>query len=82
MAKLDVKAFGLAFGITWGVSVMFIGLICMVSGWGRSFVDAIGKFYFGYHATLLGSLAGGIFGFFDMGIGGLIIAWLYNKFAK
>jgi hypothetical protein len=82
MAKLDVKALGLSLGITWGLSVILMGLICMMSGWGSSFVDAMGKFYVGYKPTLLGSLTGGILGFLDMGIGGVIIAWLYNKFAK
>ena len=82
MAKLDVKALGLSLGITWGVSVALMGLICMISGWGSSFVGAIGNFYFGYKPTIIGCLIGGIWGFFDMGIGGVIIAWLYNKFAK
>jgi len=82
MAKLDVKALGLSLGITWGVSVVIMGLLCMLTGWGCSFVSVMGKFYFGYKPTLLGCLIGGILGFLDMGIGGVIIAWLYNKFAK
>lgn len=82
MAKLDVKALGLSLGITWGVSVAFMGIMCMFLGWGCSFVSAIGQFYYGYKPTLLGCVIGGIWGFLDMGIGGVIIAWLYNKFAK
>lgn len=82
MAKLDVKALGLSLGITWGVSVALMGFICMASGWGCSFVSAVGQFYFGYKPTILGCIIGGIWAFFDMGIGGVIIAWLYNKFAK
>lgn len=82
MAKLDVKALGLSLGIMWGSAVALMGLICMTSGWGCSFVNAIGQFYYGYKSTLLGCIVGGIWGFFDMGIGGVIIAWLYNKFAK
>lgn len=82
MAKLNVKALGLSLGITWGVSVAIMGLICMFFGWGCSFVSSIGKFYYGYQPTFLGCILGGIWGFFDMGIGGVIIAWLYNKFSK
>jgi len=82
MTKMDVKAFGLSLGIVWGASVMLMGFICMISGWGGSFVDAMGKFYPGYQATLLGCVIGGAFGFIDMGIAGVVIAWLYNKFSK
>lgn len=82
MAKLDVKALGLSLGITWAASVALMGLICMVSGWGCSFVAALSKYYVGYKPTLLGCLIGGVEGFLDMGIGGVIIAWLYNKFSK
>lgn len=82
MAKLNVKALGLSLGIMWGAAVALMGIICMLSGWGCSFVNAMGKFYYGYQPTLLGCILGGIWGFFDMGIGGVVIAWLYNKFAK
>ena len=82
MAKLDVKALGLSLGIIWGASVALMGFICMFSGWGCSFVSALGNFYIGYKPTFLGCIIGGIFGFLDMGIGGVIIAWLYNKFVK
>jgi len=82
MAKLDVKALGLSLGIMWGAAVVLMGFMCMFFGWGCSFVSAIGQFYYGYKPTLLGCILGGIWGFFDMGIGGVIIAWLYNKFTK
>jgi len=81
MAKLNMKALGLSLGIVWGASVMLMGLVYMVSGWGGSFVDAMSKFYPGYRPTLSGCLLGGVFGFIDLGIGGIIIAWLYNRFA-
>ena len=41
MAKLDVKALGLSLGIMWGAAVALMGIICMISGWGCSFVNAI-----------------------------------------
>ena len=83
MTKLDVKAFGLAAGILWGASMIIMGIIAMIApGYGGGFVLIIGSMYLGYKATILGCLIGGFWGFVDAGIGGLILAWLYNKFAK
>ena len=83
MAKLDIKAFGLAAGILWGASLIIMGIIAMgAPGYCGDFVAAVGSKYVGYNATILGSIIGGIWGFIDAGIAGLILAWLYNKFAK
>lgn len=82
MAKLNVKALGLSLGITWSVSLVLMGVIAMISGWGASFVSGIGKLYIGYQPTIAGCIIGAMWGFIDAGIGGVVIAWLYNKFAK
>jgi len=82
MAKLDVKALGLTLGIVWGGSLLVMGLVAMSSGYGTGFVASVGSLYVGYKPTLVGSLAGAGLGFLDAGIGGLIIAWLYNKLSK
>ena len=82
MSKLDVKAFGLAVGIVWAAGVLVMGLIAMVCPWGARFVDWLAPFYVGYDATIVGILIGAIWGFIDGGIGAVLIAWLYNKFAK
>lgn len=82
MAKLDVKALGLAFGIVWGVALLLMGIAAMLFSYGDRFVKALGSIYCGYKATVLGSLIGGIWGFVDAGICGVAIAWLYNKLAK
>ena len=82
MAKLDVKAFGLAMGIVWG-SIMFImGILNMRLSWGAGIEELMSTLYIGYKPTIGGSIIGGIWGFFDAGIGGVIVAWLYNKFSK
>lgn len=80
--KLDIKAFGLAFGILWGLA-MFIGTwwIIMSSGVQEG-VPLMGKFYLGYRITPLGSVVGLIWGFFDGLISGVIFAWLYNRLAR
>jgi hypothetical protein len=82
MARLDVKALGLALGILWGACMFLIGLTSMLFDWGSAWVGGLSSFYIGYKATLLGSIIGAAWGFVDAGIGGVIIAWLYNKFAR
>lgn len=82
MAKLNVKAFGLACGILWGGAMVVVGLIDTVSTWGDAWGALMATVYLGYQPTVLGSIIGGVWGFIDAGIGGLLLAWLYNKFAK
>ena len=82
MAKIDVKALGLSLGITWGGCAFLLGLMSMLFGWGTKMVVAFSSLYIGYDSTIPGSVIGGIWGFFDAGIGGVIIAWLYNRFVK
>ncbi len=80
--KLSPVALGLAFGILWGISVLLLGLSTLFLGYGEIFVTSMGALYLGYEATIWGSLIGGIIGFVDAFITGLIIAWLYNLFVK
>lgn len=81
--KLNVKAFGLAMGILWGGSLVVMGILAMViPDYCADFVAAVGSKYIGYTVTIPGLLLGGLWGFVDAGIGGLILAWLYNKFAR
>ena len=80
--KLNVKAFGLACGIMWSLAMIFLGLLNTFSNWGSEFEGIMATLYIGYAPTILGSILGGLWGFADAGIGGMVIAWLYNKFAK
>jgi hypothetical protein len=82
MAKLDVKAFGLSMGIIWGAAMFLLGLSVMLFNWGSAWVTLMSSLYIGYRPTPLGSIIGGIWGFMDAGIGGVVAAWLYNKFQK
>lgn len=81
MAKLDVKAFGLTLGIVWSLCVLIMGIFAMF-GYCVPIVELIGSMYIGYKATIIGSIIGAVWGFFDAGIGGLIVAWIYNKLSK
>lgn len=82
MVKLDVKAFGLSVGMIWGLAMFTLGLINTGDHWGSGIVEVMSTLYIGYKPTVLGSIIGGIWGFLDAGIGGVVVAWLYNKIAK
>ena len=81
-AKLNIKAMGLAFGIVCSFYVIVLGLCATYANWGTPWVDLIGSMYIGYKATLVGSLVGGVWALVDGGIAGLLIAFVYNKFAS
>jgi hypothetical protein len=82
--KLSVK--GLAFGaaITWGLLVLFVGIINLVSPpYGTAFLELISSVYPGYHpvATLGSVVVGTLYAIVDGAIGGAIFALLYNAVA-
>ena len=79
---LNVKAFGLACGLTFGGAMMLLGIVDIFTAWGDAFGAVMSTVYIGYSPTILGSLIGGLWGFVDAGCGGVIIAWLYNRLAK
>ncbi|MBA2656705.1 MAG: bacteriophage holin [Tatlockia sp.] len=80
--KLNPLALGLSLGIFWGFSVLILGLIAHFIDYGTAIVNSMGVLYVGYGPSLIGSILGGLMGFIDAFIGGYILAWLYNIFAK
>lgn len=82
MGKLNIKALALTFGVLWGGAAFILGLSSLFFNWGTEWVDILGKVYFGYEGTLVGSIVGGIWAFVDGFIGGGIFGWLYNRFVK
>jgi hypothetical protein len=82
LMKLNVKAFALAAGILWSVS-MFVLTWLGILGYGSMNAAGIAKsYYIGYSVSPLGSIIGAIYGFFDAGIGCAIFAWLYNRITE
>lgn len=79
--RLSPLAFGLSLGVVWGASVVIMGLLAHYFAYGTAFVTAVGVVYVGYEPSIMGSLIGGLFGFIDALVGGVIIAWLYNVFS-
>jgi hypothetical protein len=82
MLKLDAKALALSLGIVWAACIFIVGIISGKVVWGQEFVRVMSSLYLGYYTNFFGSLVGAAWGFIDGYIGGLIIAWLYNHFAK
>ncbi|MFH1575999.1 MAG: hypothetical protein ABID35_00490 [Candidatus Margulisiibacteriota bacterium] len=76
--KLDAVKFGLTLGIVWAGCVLSLGITSMF-GFGAGLVKAIGSIYIGYGAGIGGAAIGTVWAFLDMGVGGLIIALIYNK---
>jgi hypothetical protein len=76
--RFHILCFGLALGIVWGVGVFLMGISAMFSGWGIDLVKLTGTTYLGYQPTWIGSLIGGLWGFVDAFIGGVIFAAIYN----
>ncbi len=83
--QLSVKAMALTVGILWGGSILFIGLVSLFStGYADEFLRIVSSLYPGFHhsGSLGDVLVGTTYGLIDGAIGGVLIAWLYNFFAK
>ena len=82
MAKIDVKAFGLALGVVWGGLMFFIGLTDMFYFWGNGWGRMMNMVYAGYSPTVFGIIVGAIWGFLYADLLGLAVAWMYNRFVE
>jgi len=51
-------------------------------GWCVKFVDVMSSIYIGLNSTLIGSIIGAVWGFFDGAVGGAMIAFFYNLALK
>lgn len=76
---LGVVSFGLALGVTSAVFVFVLGVVAALFGWGVPVAAALSSLYIGFGPTIVGSIAGAVWGFVDGLIAGLMIAWLYNR---
>lgn len=76
--KLSVIRFGAAFGITWALGVLILGIHAILTGQSVELVELMGSIYIGYEANWGGTLIGTLWGFLDGFVCGLIFAWLYN----
>ena len=77
--KLRVRAFGLATGVVAGLFVFFVTLVSIWFGRGET-IDALVVPFPGFSRSIGGAIVGLIWGFVDGFIGGVLLAWLYNRF--
>lgn len=81
--RLSPKSLALACGLLWGCGLLVTGLVNLaVPSYGVEFLKTISSIYYGFHASggVVNALLGGIYGFVNGAIAGLLVAWLYNLF--
>ncbi|MFN3234051.1 MAG: bacteriophage holin [Gammaproteobacteria bacterium] len=81
-SKIHVLGLGFTLGIIWGVSLLLMGILGHVMGYGTEFVTAMGTLYVGFAPTVNGAFLGLIWGFLDGFILGILIAFIYNILVK
>ena len=83
--KLDVKAMALTFGLLWGGAMLLVGLVNMITGdYGQLFLAVMASVYPGYYvgATIRDAIVGALYGLVDGGIGGAVVALVYNRLSR
>ena len=89
-AQIDVKAAGLTLGVLTALWMLVIQYYPTVTGavfdgnnYGSSLQFIIEDLYpwYKHSSGLMQSLLGVVFGFIDGFVGGVVLAWVYNKFA-
>jgi hypothetical protein len=81
--QLSIKALALSGAIFWGGAVFLVGVINLAfPTYALVFLQMIASIYPGYVASRgFGSvIIGTMYAFIDGGIGGALLAWLYNHF--
>lgn len=76
--RLNIKAFGLACGIVWGLCVFLLTWWILYFEGNDAGPVFLSRVYRGYTLSPVGSLIGLVWGTIDGWIGGLIFAWVYN----
>jgi len=79
--RLNVKAFALTCGITWGFGLFLLTWWIIAFEGATGDVTLIGHVYRGYTISTIGSFIGFIWAFIDGLIAGAIFALLYNFIA-
>jgi len=79
--KLKPKALALALGLVWGFNWFFLTWWMILWEGASHDVTLLGRWYRGFTVSPAGSLVALGYGFVDGFLIGLLVAWLYNKFA-
>ena len=83
--KIDVRALAISLALLWGGGILITGIANLIwPTYGIEFLEMLASVYPGYQGTasfgqvLVGTLSGLVDGF----LGGLVLGWLYNLFAR
>jgi hypothetical protein len=82
--KLSIKAMSSVSALIWGASILLLCLLHMaIPHYGTGFLDGVSSIYPGFHGgrSFSDALVGTGYAIVDGGVGGFILAWLYNTFA-
>lgn len=80
--KLQVKAFALTCGITWGLIILLTTFWFLIMGYEGTTLVKLSKIYLGYSVSFIGAFIGLVWGFVDGLLIGGFFSWLYNKLIK
>jgi len=80
--KINTKALAISAGITWGLAIFLLTVWFLVMGYNGNLLAKLGSIYLGYSVSWVGTIIGFVYGFADGLIGGALLGYLYNKFAK
>lgn len=82
-SKLNEKALAISLGVLWSLAILSLSIIAMMSeNYLHNVVEFFSSVYLGYTLSFSGILIGMLWAFIDAAVGGLVLAWLYNKLAK
>lgn len=82
--KLSTKSLTITMALFWGGTVFFVALINFLSpSYGKAFLDLVSSVYPGYKVVgSFGSVVvGTLYALVDGAVGGVLLAWMYNRFA-
>lgn len=83
--KINVWPLAFAIAVLYALAVLFVGIANIIwPPYGIVFLQLLASVYPGYHATgpFHNLFVGTAYSFFDGLIGGLVFAWLYNRFSR
>ncbi len=79
---MDERAFALANGIVYGVTMALLAWLGAIFHIGEGAIKETEQYYPGFKATPLGGLLGAFYGLATGLAMGWAVAWLYNRFAE
>ncbi len=83
--KIDVRALGFSLALLWGGGILVTGIANLIwPTYGIAFLEMLASVYPGYQGTASFDqvLVGTLYGVLDGLVGGLVLGWLYNLFAR